>query len=250
MKKVKLCQIVAVEKDTRGRAMELLKKLQQVAAHGELFEGFRKEWEPLSEDGERYEPEERGVQFKADEVVREVLSAQAEDISVEATKDCGNAASLADITVDGVTLVENAPVPLLLFLEKRLALIHSAISGLPERDPARRWAQGDSLALSDTVRTHRTKKTQRPIVLYDATPEHPAQTQLVTEDAIVGHWVTTYVSGAFSEMQKKQLLGRVERLIEAVKFAREEANSRVVDRLQVGGRLMEFVIGDTGQAKA
>jgi len=82
---------------------------------------------------------------------------------------------------------------------------------------------------------------QKGIVLYDATEHHPAQTQLITEDVVVGHWTTTKFSGAIPRPRKKVLLERIRQLADAVKFAREQANSIEADDQKVGRKVLDFI---------
>jgi hypothetical protein len=84
---------------------------------------------------------------------------------------------------------------------------------------------------------------QRPITLYEATKEHPAQTQLITEDVIAGAWITIKYSGAIPAPRKKQLLGRIEKLSNAVKFAREQANAAEATDKKLGKEVFDFLFG-------
>ncbi len=61
-------------------------------------------------------------------------------------------------------------------------------------------------------------------MLYDATPEHPAQTQIITRDVLAGYWSQVRHSGAMPKPEKDALAERVEKLLQAVKQAREAAN--------------------------
>ena len=90
--------------------------------------------------------------------------------------------------------------------------------------------------------TSKTKKVQKPIVLYDATKEHPAQTQLITEDVVIGHWSTVKHSGALPMPKKKKILENIEKLNKAVKFAREEANSIDTKQLYIANKIFKFVL--------
>ena len=84
---------------------------------------------------------------------------------------------------------------------------------------------------------------QKPIVLYDATEFHPAQTQLVTQDETVGHWHTVKHSGAVPAPRRKLLLERAEKLLQAVKFAREQANNSDVEQKKIGSKVMNYLLG-------
>ena len=95
------------------------------------------------------------------------------------------------------------------------------------------------------MQTQKTKKEQRPIVLYHATEHHPAQTQLITEDVVIGHWTTTKWSGAIPRPRKRALLERIVKLEEAVKFARERANSIDATEAHAGRRILDFIFEGT-----
>jgi hypothetical protein len=106
------------------------------------------------------------------------------------------------------------------------------------------WAKHDGAGLFRTapIATHRTKKVQKPIVLYDATKEHPAQTQLITEDVVVGYWDTVKHSGALPAPRKKELISRIEKLSQAVKFAREKANAADAETVTVGKPIFDYLL--------
>src|SRR5690606_717028 len=158
-------------------------------------------------------------------------------------KDWANTQARADVVVDGEVLLEQVPATYLLFLEKQLAELAVFVKRIPILDPAEEWHRDEAAGLFKTPPTTaiRTKKVQRPIVLYQATKEHPAQTQLISEDVVVGTWLTIKHSGALPAARKQTLLERIERLIDAVKFARERANGVPAPRREVGERLFEYL---------
>jgi hypothetical protein len=49
------------------------------------------------------------------------------------------------------------------------------------RDEGESWTKvtNSGLWVTEPIQTHRTKKVQKPIVLYPPTTEHPVQTQLI-----------------------------------------------------------------------
>jgi hypothetical protein len=91
------------------------------------------------------------------------------------------------------------------------------------------------------VQTLRTKKTPRNHVKAEATDKHPAQVEVYYEDVTVGYWRTVKFSGALPAQRVNEMLARVERLQDAVKFAREEANNMEVTDQKVGERLLQFI---------
>jgi hypothetical protein len=137
-------------------------------------------------------------------------------------------------------------VSFLLFLEKQLTDIRTFVGNLPVLDPAESWSEDKNSGLyrTEPTSTHRTKKVQKPIVLYPATPEHPAQTQIITEDVIVGFWSQVKQSGAIPRPQKLIILDRVERLLKAVKEAREAANiQEEVKTPDIGAAIFGYLLG-------
>jgi hypothetical protein len=239
----KLNQILAVEKGIKTRVYAELAELAQATQKPALVNGFMKTYQPRDEDGETYPPESQKVQFEHASVFEQLVKGMTELFDVTATKDWANCSAKADVVVDGRVLVEGAPAPFLLFLEKQLADLSTFVHKMVELDPASDWNVDPTSGLFKTEpsATQRTKKVQRPIVLYDATEHHPAQTQLITEDVVVGQWVTVKFSGALPAPRKKALLARIEKLAHAVKFAREQANASEVVERKIGNTVLDFL---------
>ena len=63
------------------------------------------------------------------------------------------------------------------------------------------------------------------------------------EDVKVGQWRTVKFSSALAAQEKNEIIERIRRLQEAVKFAREEANSMEVEQVTVGNKVFDFVFG-------
>jgi hypothetical protein len=151
----------------------------------------------------------------------------------------------ADVVVDGRVLVKDAPATFLLFLEKQLSDLSTFVGKMAELDPAEDWSPDPSTGLYKTAPTqiHRTKKVQRALVLYPATEEHPAQTQLITEDVVSGYWTTVKMSGALPQPKKRELLQRIEKLSNAVKTAREQANAVDAPEKKLGQEVLSYLFG-------
>jgi hypothetical protein len=165
---------------------------------------------------------------------------------VTARKDWANCLAKATVEVDGKPLLHDVPVTFLLFLEKQLTDMRTLVDRLPVLDEAEQWNFDENAKLykTDAITTHRTRKVQKPIVMYDATPEHPAQTQLIVEDVIVGHWKLTKHSGALPKGEKDKLIARIEKLLQGVKQAREAANG--LDEVKtpaVGDTVFGYLLG-------
>ena len=122
--------------------------------------------------------------------------------------------------------------------------IHTFFKKLPILDPGEKWHHDRAMDMwcTDGAQSVRTKKVSRALVLYEATKEHPAQVKEVTEDVHAGTWTTVKHSSALPAQDVNEILGRVEKLQKAVKFAREQANSVEVDLQEVGGIVFDFLL--------
>jgi len=240
-----LNQIIAIEKGTKSRVYSELTEVHKTNQKGkELFNGFSKTYRTINEDGETLPPESKRVQWRSDDVLHTTERLMSELFNVTARKDWTNQVATGTVEIDDKVILENVPVSYLLFLEKQLSDINAIIDTLPVLDPSEDWKYDGHSGLYKTavVSTHRTKKEQRGIVLYDATENHPAQTQLITEDRLVGYWDTVKQSGAIPAPEKAELKDRVTKLQNAVKQAREFANSmEEVCSPDVGGPIFNYL---------
>jgi hypothetical protein len=244
MKKQKLNQIIAIEKGIKSRVNGTITEAYHAAQKPSLFEGLSKTYAKKNEDGEDYPPESSRVQKNANELVRSTANSLSELFDATATKDFANCSARADVEVDGKVLLKDAPATYLLFLEKQLTDFRTFLGSLPVLDPSFQWDFDENASLYKTpsITTARPKKVHKAIVLYPATEKHPAQTQLIQEDVIVGHWKQVRMSGAIQPQQKAKLLKRVEKLQKAVKFAREEANSSDAPQVDVGEAVFGWIL--------
>ena len=239
----KLNQILAIEKGVKTRVYAELTDLHKATQKPALMNGFHKTYHPKDEEGETYPPEHQKVQHNHGDVIKRIATILTELFDITATKDWANCTAKADVVVDGKVLLSAVPATYLLFLEKQLSDLHTFFAKMTELNPAEDWSSDPSSGLYKTnpTQTQRTKKVQRPIVLYDATEHHPAQTQLINEDVVAGHWNTVKFSGAIPAPEKKAVLERIEKLANAVKFAREEANGLNVDQKQIAKEVFDYL---------
>jgi hypothetical protein len=243
----KLHELIAVEKGIKARAYSALTESHKLIQKADLFGGMSRSYQKRDEDGEDLPGESKRVQNTVREVLATLKLSQTELYDLTAQKDIANCTAKAPVIVDDVEVIPELPVTTLLFLEKQLTDLRTFILALPILDEAETWNfdANSGLYKSDPVQTHRTKKTQRPMVLYDATEKHPAQTQLITDDVIVGFWTMVKQSGALPKPEKVKLAARVEKLLDAVKTARERANGiTVTEKPTIGARVFGYLLGD------
>jgi hypothetical protein len=241
----KLNQIIAIEKSVKSSAFQDLTESHHQMQKPTLLSGISRTYQPKDEEGEQFPPEFTRVQVTADSVVKDTARVLGKLFDVTATKDWANCTAKADIVVDGRTLLRDVPSTYLLFLEKQLVDIHTFVKKLPALDPSETWNFDPSsdCYVTEPVQTIKTKKLPRNHVKAEATEHHPAQVEVYYEDVVIGTWKTLKFSGALPAARIKELLSRVEKLQEAVKFAREEANSLEAPEKKTGDAIFGYLFG-------
>lgn len=241
----KLHHVIAVEKEIKGKTYSAFNELHSASKKPELFNGHSKTYKPLADDGEKFPDDSKLVQKNVAAQLAAAQEVLTSLFDMTATKDFANKSASADLVVDGKVLIKDAPTTLLLFLEKQLRDLRAFVSELPILDGNEVWTYDSNSGIykSDVTQTHRTKKNQKPIVLYDATEKHPAQTQLITEDELVGYWNTTKQSGCIPSTRQKVMLDRIDLLSAAVKQARQDANAAQAPDQKIGSTVLGFIFG-------
>jgi len=242
----KLNQIIAIEKSVKSQSLRELTDAHKTLQKESLLAGIARTYRPKDDEGEQYPPESTRVQVRAEEVIDKTMGVLIKLFDVTATKDWANGDARADVVLDGNTLLSNVPVTYLLFLEKQLTDLNTFINKLPTLDPAEVWSYDSATDAwaTEPVQTTKTKRIPRNHVKAEATKEHPAQVEVYYEDIVVGNWQTIKYSGAMPVSRVTTLKERVRTLQEAVKFAREEANSKEVDEQKIGETVFNYIFAD------
>lgn len=239
----KLNQIIAIEKGVKSSSFQELTDAHHLLQKPSLLAGISRTYQPKDEEGEQFPPEFTRVQASAETVIKDTAKILTKLFDVTAAKDWANCQAKADVVVDGRTLAADVPATYLLFLEKQLVDMHTFIRKLPVLDPSETWTY-DAAAdcyVTQAVQTAKTKKVPRNHVKAEATDKHPAQVETFMEDVVVGYWKTLKFSGALPSIRVKELLDRVDKLQQAVKYAREEANAIEAPDRRVGEALFGYL---------
>ena len=141
-------------------------------------------------------------------------------------KERTNQDARADIIIDGTTIASDLPATFLLGLETRLKKVREVYSAIPTLPPNVKWekdiTKGDDIYSrvypEEQLRTEKIFKVQ---VLYEATKEHPAQVEKIPETKNVGVYKKEVWNGLLSPAEKSTILGKIDKLIQAVKKARQ-----------------------------
>lgn len=240
----KLNQIIAVVQGKKTRTQQLLTDLHRFWTKDNVS-GITKQYESLTEEGEKLPGESKHIQVNVKQKLKEITEHLADFYNVVATQDAANTFAKSDVVIENNKVLENVPVTVLLFLEKQLEDLKTFVSNLPTLPEDREWKKDPNrdCFITDPVRTVRTQKVPKVIVKSDATKEHPAQTELIYQDNAVGTWTTIHLSSALPQKEKNDMLQRVLSLQDAVKMARENANSVEAPTQSVGEKILNFVFG-------
>jgi hypothetical protein len=241
--------VVAGEKKTSDSALTGLYHLVQRSP--ELLSGIIRTYQPKDEDGDQLPPERKNVQTRVRaDVIPAINDALTRMFDLQLTQDTANCTAIADVIVDGRVLIPAAPVTYLLWLDKMLVNLRTIVDKLPTLDPAEVWSWDESLGVyrAEPARTVRSKKIPRNHVKAEATDRHPAQVDVYYEDVAQGQWTAVKLSGAVPAALVQALTLRVKTLLEAVKVAREEANTTNADPRQAGAAVFDYLFGEFGTA--
>lgn len=243
---MKLHESLAVIKGRKTEATRAATEAYHLAQRADLFSGHTRKYAPLADDGEQLPPESKRVQVTVDQLLQGIRVGMTPFFDVTAQRDWANCEAKGDVVVDGKTVLAAVPVTYLLFLEKELVGIGTALKAMPTLDPGEQWALDENTALwvSDKVRTTRSAKVPQNHELAPATKEHPAQVQVYNKDVPVGTWEVTKMAGGIPPTRLAGILKRHTDLLEAVKFAREKANAAEVPAsAAVGDKVFGYLLG-------
>lgn len=243
----KLHELLAVEGDLKNTANKILVETAETfKKRKHLFTGHVKTYFPSVEGGESFEPEEKKVEYTIDERLKYTLQHLGRFMDANFQKEMANTEATGDITLaqGKILLVEKVPVTMLLALEKYLGLLFSVYQTIPTLEPGKDWQvdkkQVDIFVAKDKP-VYKTAKKTTPVVLYEATKEHPAQVKEVVEDERVGHTETMLYSACITPKRKSEYLGRIQELIGAIKKARSRANNQEVKKNQIADKLFDHI---------
>lgn len=243
---LKLAQILALESRAKDNYKNALNNADRAGSNVGKTSGKLHTYAPVAEDDvEVLPPEKTNVEVKYVQILRDLKAQMPEYLNLVGAKDFTNTVAHADVIVEGTVLIASAPVPYLLFLEKQLTDLGTLIGRMAEPDASENWHwdANQEILISEPTTTQRTVKETVALVLHPPTDKHPAQTTTVEKTNVRGIWTKTKYSGAIPALEKRKLLARIDTLLQAVKLAREEANSTKVAYTPVAETLLSFIFG-------
>lgn len=241
-------------------AAESSLETQAAKVRTDLAETFQKKRHLFEEKRTTFQSAEEGrpAVIEAQSNIQSSVSQELNWVSGHLTKALdasyqvaeANTKARADVVLDdeaATVLLKDIPAIALLELEKRLSEIRELLSTVPTLDPAKSFEadthKGEGVFKAREVTKNRTKKDVKVIVKYPATEQHPAQTELVAEDKVIGTISEQEWSSMFTPAQKSEVLDRAERLIRAVRRARSRANDTEADTTKrIAAKMFGFIL--------
>lgn len=244
MADLKLNQLIALQKPAKAAGESALTKAYQNLQRGPALAGVRKTYESRMADGQELPDEGTKLQLRVPEILASVVAPIVRKLDLTASVDAGNQVAKASVVLDdGTVLLENVAVTTLLTIEKQLANFAEVLAKVPTLDASENWHWDtiESAYRSDDKVKARSEKVPTTHVKAEATDKHPAQTDILYLDKVVGDWTTVLYSGALHPKTLKELMDKLTRLQSAVKVAREQANMTVTPDVHVGQALMDYL---------
>lgn len=246
----KLHELLAVDSNLKVQADKTRTELRKTFTDKKhLFTEKKVVTTPLQEGAQQHTEVQSDIQTTVTKELEWLSGHLAKSIDVSYQIGVANQAAKADVVLeDGTTLLKDVPATVLLELEKRVKEMMDLIQAIPTLDPAKGFtddpARGKGYFRARDVLKTRTQKVQKPLVLYPATTEHPAQTQLVSVDEPVAKLEEQEWSSCITVAAKGDLYDRAEAVLRAVKKARSRANDITVDTsAKIGAVLTKAVFG-------
>lgn len=245
----KLHELLAVEGNLANQATKTRTELMATfEKKRHLFEEKRVTYTPHAEGSKPTTEEQLDIQSSVGSEIEWISKILAKALDASHHIDIANTLAKADVVdEEQQTILKDVPATSLLQLEKRLQEVHALILSIPTLDPAKGF-QPDVDRPAGTFKARevtktRTKKTARPMVLYEATKEHPAQVKEIVEDLPVGDILQQEWSSLITPATKSDLLERCDMLTRAVKRARAKANEQEIDvkNNKIGQKLLDYI---------
>ena len=250
----KLHEILAIEGDKEGyfkkavpEMIDLFKnKTQRFQGHNRTLKLVGEEtFEKL--EAEKAESENLSITTTVPVELDYLARLTTEYIDVIAQKDLANSEAKADVIVDGQIILSGIPATTLLSLENKFKYLRQVYEEIPTLQPGASWIKDPSIGKyvykdSNPEVRAKTKKSFDYKVLVQATDKFPAQIEKWDINIDIGYFTKIRWSGMLSVADKSALLGRLDKLIQAIKQARQRANEQEVNpHRRIGKQLFAYL---------
>ena len=246
----KLHELLAVEKGVLGEASHITQEtIKTFKDKKNLFEGQIRTFEPfedLDDDKISYNFPDENVPIitSVKDKLNYFFKSFADSANAIISKEETNLKATATVEIGGKEVTLGATT--LLSIEKMLnSTMKKVLESIPTTTVTQqwKWSEEDQMYKSAEHQTIKMKKIAKPLVRYEATKEHPAQVDMVTEDVPLGKWHTTFISKEFSQKEASEILSRLSELTRKVTKARIRANQAKVEKTEVPNLIIKEISG-------
>lgn len=241
---VKLHQLVAVLNGKKTKNLNEITEIHKINQKAPLFNGQSKTYKPQDDLGETLPDETTLVQAGVTDNVDRARKQWVDYFDLVVSVDSGSMTTKADVVINGNKILESMPVLSLIFLEQQMNDVRKFFLELPVLDSNYSWKydKNRDCFVTDPVQSNRTITKKEPITLAPATDKHPAQAVLNDVSKLVGLYHTTRFSKAIPANTKRDYIDRIDKLIEAIKLAREQANTVEVTQRKETDKIFDYIL--------
>ncbi len=254
----KLHEVLAVEPDLEGVAKKVTAEATKTFDKAAMFFGFEKIWEMFDEAqaDQAPAPEHQALTTTVGQKLSYVCKHLGRYWDGVLTKEKANQEAKADLVVDGEILLTGAPATFLLGLENKLRGLRAMYEAIPTLSTGTTWepapdiGEGVYRAFHPEQRFKTAKTFQHKVLVPAQFPKEgeggssqPAIVERWEETVNVGRSTKTVWSGMISAARKAEILGRLDRVIQETKRARQRANGVEVQKTSFAKKLFEYING-------
>lgn len=244
----KLHELLAVMADTTNSAAAITKETEiTFTKKADHFRGHTKTvgFFENSREGENTVEEKQMVSTVADKLDHTFKSIGRHYDALLQLEEA-NGRAKADLVIDGTTIMKDVPATFLLGMETRLKAVRQLILSIPTLEMSIKWSPdptlGDGVYRSAPTVAMKTEKVLKSRILVEPTKEHPAQVEKWNEDTPVARIETTHTSSMITPHEKSAMLIKCDKMISAVKKARQRANTVDVKDLSIAKEIFGYIL--------
>jgi pterin-4a-carbinolamine dehydratase len=227
----KIHELLAIERGTADRARDAMTAfLDLVESSDKPFTGLVKSYQPYDE-GERGEPVKTSLPaFNVGDEFEKALAFLQQWSTASARKDEANACAYADVILDGDVCVGRLPATALLTMAARFTKLLTVAKAIPTNSASESWKWNNDEGWYEHSTQHtRTQQVARVIKKAEATEHHPEQADVWMQDVSVGTVTATALSTMWPAHRKRDLIAKINEVIEALTGARKRANDTDIE---------------------
>lgn len=245
--KLPLAMLVSGERHAKNDSNATQSAAVAAFADPDALQGERGTFTPR-EGGPNLPPVNQYVAKFVEPTVREVAESWATYMNMLTSVGWGNRSPAACVDVrdpenPDIVLFEQVPPVVIIQMEAHLVKLRLFLEKIPTLPPTERWVtqDADGVWQSEPIRTRETATVQDFVVGYEATEHHPAQVQFFPRQQDLGEWESVQFSSAMQPARVREMLKRLDALVDEVRKAVIRANAVEVDVHDAGTVLMKYI---------